>query len=117
MTRPRPSRGAAIGMTMLLLTTVAVPAAAGEDEGGSIDPGSYSVIPLVGSDPIDLLAPIGPFLAGRTQLMSEGLDIGQGQLVGLDPIAGLDRNADLSAQSPRTQAAGAGAPVPFRQPG
>ena len=117
MTRPRPSRPAAFGIAVLLTLTAGVPAAGAEEGEGSIDADSMGVIPLVSSQPIDLLGPIGPFLSGRPWLMTEGLDPGASQLPGLDPLTRLGGGIDPAGQSPRTQAAGAGAPVPFREPG
>ncbi len=49
--------------------------------------------------------------------MTEGLDPGLAQLPGTDPLTRPDQAGGATSGSPRTQAAGAGAPVPFREPG
>lgn len=113
----RPYRRAALGLAMLLTLTAAVPAAAEEGEEGPLGPDSSAVIPLLSAQPADLLGPIGPLLSGRPWLMTEGLDPGLAQLPGADPLTRLDQAVGATAGSPRTQAAGAGAPVPFREPG
>jgi hypothetical protein len=102
-------------MSLVLAASAAVPAAAEEEE-NLIGSDSYSVIPLVGADPMDLLGPAGPFLSGRPWLMGEGLDPGTGTMPESDPLLGFDLG-DSTRGSARTQAAGAGAPVPFREPG
>ncbi len=114
MTTPRPSWPAVLGLATLLAATTAFPAAAEEGEEGSL---GSSVIPLLTARPSDLLAPMGPLLSGRPWLMTEGLDPGTGEMPGTDPLTGPDLAADAGTQSPRTQAAGAGAPVPYREPG
>ena len=111
---PRPSWPAVLGLATLLAATTAFPAAAEEGEEGS--PGS-SVIPLLTARPSDFLAPMGPMLSGRPWLMTEGLDPGTGEMPGTDPMTGSDLGAATGTQSPRMQAAGAGAPVPYREPG
>jgi hypothetical protein len=113
MTRLRPSARAALGLTMLFLVTVGAPVAHAEEEERPIGPDSSSVISLRSSEPIDLLKPIGHLLSSRAGLMTEGFDPGLSEPPGLDPFGRLDP----SAPSSRTQAAGAGAPVPFREPG
>ena len=60
---------------------------------------------------------MGPILSGRSWLMTEGLDPGMGEMPGRDPLTGSDLGAAAGTSSPRTQAAGAGAPVPYREPG
>jgi len=117
MTAPRMPWRAALGMSLLLAATAAVPAVAEEGEEGPVGPDSYSVIPLVSSEPIDLLAPFGPMLSGRSWLLTEGLDPGFGGIGGTDPLSGTDLGSANAGGSSRTQAAGAGAPVPFREPG
>jgi hypothetical protein len=107
----------ALLLSATAVATAVAPAVAEEGEDGPIGPDSSAVIPLLSAGPADLMGPIGPLLSGRPWLMSEGLDPGSAQLPGTDPLTRLDRGLDLSGQSPRTQAAGAGAPVPFREPG
>ena len=116
MTASRPSWPAAVGAALLLSLT-ALPAAAGEGEEGPIGSDSSSVIPLLNAGPADLLAPVGPLLSGRPWLMTEGLDPGSGSMPSANPLTGADLASDPVGASPRTQAAGAGAPVPFREPG
>jgi len=116
MIPPRPSWRAALGLAMLLSLTTALPAAAEEEE-GPIGPDSSAVIPLLGAAPTDVLRPVGPLLSGRPWLMTEGLDPGQAQLPGQDPLTRLEGGLDAATGSVRTQAGGAGAPVPFREPG
>jgi hypothetical protein len=106
----------ALGTSLLLALTATSPVAA-EDEEGALAGDAYSVIPLQGAAAIDLLSPAGPMLSGRAWLMTEGLDPGQGTMPTLDPLTGLDLGTGPAGASSRTQAAGAGAPVPFREPG
>lgn len=113
MTATRPSLRATLGLALLLTASLTVPAAA-EGEEGPIGPDSLPVIPLVDSKPIDLLAPFGDVLSGRPWLMSEGMDPLTADVPGFDPLTGIDRGTDVGGSSPRTQAAAAGAPVPFR---
>jgi hypothetical protein len=116
MTAPRPSWRVAIGMSLVLAASAAVPVFAEEGEEGPVGADATSVVPVLNAQPIDLLAPIGPVLSGRTWLQTEGLDPGQAGMPGLDPLTGYDLSAQAGGSS-RTQAAGAGAPVPFREPG
>jgi len=115
MTLRRPSWPAALGAALCLSLTVILPVAAEEE--GSIDPLPSAVIPLISGQAIDLLGPIGPLLSGRSWLMTEGMDPGMAEQGGWDPLTRLDRGLDVAGGSARTQAAGAGAPVPFREPG
>jgi hypothetical protein len=116
MTRSRSTVPAALGMAALLLLTAAAPAVAQEEE-GALGPDALGIIPLYGSEPIDLLAPIGDLLSSRAGLATEGLDMGLSRGADIDPTVPLGLQAPVSRGSSRTQGAGAGAPVPFRQPG
>ena len=115
MTRSRPSIRAASGLVALLLAALpAWPATAAE--AGPVSPDAPGAIDLRTAEPIDLLRPMGPLLSGRPWLMTEGLDPGLLQRPGWDTLTRLDWQS-LPGQPPSTQAAGAGAPVPFREPG
>lgn len=111
MTAPRPSSRVALGLSLLLALGVAAPAAAEEEE-GSLGHDPSAIIRLPGAEPADLLGPAAQVLSGRAWLMAEGMDPGVGTMPAYDPYTGTDFGA-----SSRTQAAGAGAPVPFREPG
>jgi len=115
MTAPRPSWRVALGTSLALALTVAIPAVAEEEE-GPIGHDPSNVIPLLGSEPMDLLGPAGPMLSGQAWLMAAGADPGQGAIPASDLQLGPDLGTTGSGSS-RTQAAGAGAPVPFREPG
>jgi hypothetical protein len=115
MTAPRPSWRVALGTSLALALTVAIPAAAEEEE-GPIGHDPTNVIPLLGSEPIDLLGPAGSVLSSQAWLMAGGSDPTVRELPTSDPALGPDLGG-FSGASPRTQAAGAGAPVPFREPG
>jgi hypothetical protein len=112
----RPSWRAALGIAVLLSVTVALPALAEEEE-GALGADASAVIPLLSAQPSDLLRPMGPLLSGRPWLMSEGMDPGQGQMPGWDPLTRVEGGLATSGGSDRMQAAGAGAPVPYREPG
>jgi hypothetical protein len=117
MRPPRASWRAVLGVAVLLTATAAVPAAAAEgEEEGALGADASAVIPLLGAQPSDLLAPMGPSLSGRPWLMSERMDPGQAQMPGWDPLTRVEGGL-TSRGTDRTQAAGAGAPVPFREPG
>jgi hypothetical protein len=123
MTRSRSSsRLAALGIAVLLVGSLPAAVAAEEEEGG-IGAESFGTIDLREAGPAALLAPAGPVLSGRPWLMTEGMDPSLAQMPGWDPLTRLDWQSlgeggfSSSAGSPRTQAAGAGAPVPFRDPG
>jgi hypothetical protein len=116
MSTPRRSWSAALAVAALLGSSMSLPALAQEEE-GSLGPDSSSVIPLLGAKPADLLAPIGPVLSGRAWLMTEQLDPGFGDMPTSDPITGPDLEGGAGSSSPRMQAASAGAPVPYREPG
>jgi hypothetical protein len=116
MRSSRRSWHAALGVAALLSALVAVPVQAEDEEEGGLSADASSVIPLLGGQPSDLLRPMGPVLSGRPWLMSERRDLGQEQLPGWDPLTRMDGLAGAGG-SVRTQAAGAGAPVPFREPG
>ncbi len=113
MTAPRPSWRVALGTSLALALTVAMPAAAEEEE-GPIGQDPSNVIPLLGSEPADLLGPAGPLLSSGAWVSAAdpSSDIFPTSDAQLGPDAGT-----ADARSPRTQAAGAGAPVPFREPG
>jgi hypothetical protein len=115
MTPRRPSWRAASGLALLLCVTTAGAAAAEEEEGG-LSPDSSAIVPLLGAQPGDLLRPMGSLLSGRPWLMSEQLDPGLARSPGLDPLTRIEGGIS-AAGDVRTQAAGAGAPVPFREPG
>ncbi|MEA2027191.1 MAG: hypothetical protein U9O18_10915, partial [Chloroflexota bacterium] len=115
MTAPRPSWRVALGTSLALALTVAIPAVAEEEE-GPIGHDPSNVIPLLGSEPMDLLGPAGPMLSGQAWLRAAGADPGQGAIPTSDLQLGPDLGTTGSGSS-RTQAAGAGAPVPFREPG
>ena len=117
MTTPRRSWPAALGVAALLVSALSLPGLAEEEEEGSLGPDSSSVIPLLGATPADLLAPMGPMLSGRPWLMSERLDPGSGEMPGSDPLTGPELEGGAGGASPRMQAASAGAPVPYREPG
>jgi hypothetical protein len=114
MTAPRTSWRVALGTSLALALTVAIPAAAEEEE-GPIGHDPSNVIPLLGAEPMDLLSPASSVLSGQAWLSAAGAD----------PSAGSSAENDLylgpglgtTSGTSRTQAAGAGAPVPFRQPG
>ena len=116
MTAPRPSARLALGTSLLLALTFAVPAAAEEEE-GPIGHDPSNVIPLLDAQPADLLGPAGPLLSGQAWLMSQGIDPGQGTMPASDAYLGPDLGGGSVGSSSRTQAAGAGAPVPYREPG
>ncbi len=117
MTTPRRSWPAVVGVAALLVSALSLPGLAEEEEEGSLGPDSSSVIPLLGASSADLLEPVGPVLSGRPWLRTEGLDPGPGEMPGSDPFTGPDLGGGASAASPRMQAASAGAPVPYRDPG
>ena len=116
MTLPRRWTRASLSIAVLLLATTAAPAFA-EAEEAPLEAGSSSVIPLIGAEPIDLLAPFADVLSGQQWLSSQALNPGSGEVSEWDPLTRLGRNESIGGGSSRTQAAGAGAPVPFRQPG
>ena len=94
------------------MLSLSVPALAEEEE-GSLGHDPSNIIGLLDAGPADLLGPAGQVLSGQAWLMAEGLDPGQGGMPAFDPYTGTD----LGSGGNRTQAAGAGAPVPFREPG
>ena len=105
----------ALGASLALSLSISVPALAEEEENPlGTDPSN--VIPLIGAEPMDLLGPAAGVLSGQAWLMTAG---------GGDPTAAAVADADqllgpglgANASGNRTQAAGAGAPVPFRDPG
>ncbi|MGD8684091.1 MAG: sialidase family protein [Chloroflexota bacterium] len=112
MTPSRPSVRVALGTSLALVVSLSIPAAAEEEE-GSLGSDPSNVIGLLDAQPADLLGPAAQVLSGQAWLRSEGIDPGQGGMPAYDPWTGTD----FGAASPRTQAAGAGAPVPFREPG
>ncbi len=116
MSASRSSWRLALGTSLLLALTTAIPAAAEEEEGG-LPPDPSNVIPLIGASPADLLGPAASLLSGQAWLMSQGTDPAQGLLPSGDSNLGPGLGTDSSGSSPRTQAAGAGAPVPYREPG
>jgi hypothetical protein len=110
----RPARAAALGLAALLLgVSPAASLAAGpvKVDQGPRQPSSESAI--------DLLKPIGGLLSGRPWLLTEGLDPSLlRRPSGRDTLTRLDwRALPGGLQSSSTQAAGAGAPVPYREPG
>jgi len=111
MTRSRPSLRLAFGTSLALALSLSIPALAEEEE-GSLGHDPSNVIGLLDAGPADLLGPAGQVLSGQAWLMAEGLDPGQGGMPAFDPYTGTDLGGGN-----RTQAAGAGAPVPFREPG
>ena len=115
MSVSRTSWRLAFGASLALALTTAIPAVAEEEE-GPIGQGSYNIIPLLDASPADLLGPAGPMLSGQAWLMSQAADPGQGAEAESDLYLGPDLGSEAGASS-RTQAAGAGAPVPFREPG
>ncbi len=115
MTAPRTSWRVALGASLALALSISVPAAAEEEE-GPIGHDPSNVIPLLGAEPMDLLGPAGQLLTGQAWLMAQGIDPGQGPSTAVDPLLGPNLGTS-GGGSNRTQAAGAGAPVPFREPG
>ena len=106
MTAPRMSWRVALGTSIALALSLSIPATAEEE--GFLDPDPASVIQLVGAEPADLLAPASRVLTGQTGLLTQGAGTDEGAF---DAWAGSGLGGE------RTQAAGAGAPVPFREPG
>jgi hypothetical protein len=115
MTALRPSWRLALGTSLVLALTTVIPAAAEEEE-GPIGHDPSNVIPLLGATPADLLGPAAPLLSGQAWLRSQGIEPGNGTMPTTDPLLGPDLGNGFTGSS-RTQAAGAGAPVPFREPG
>ena len=89
MTAPRPSWRVALGTSLALALTVAIPAAAEEEE-GPIGHDPTNVIPLLGSEPIDLLGPAGSVLSSQAWLMAGGSDPTVRELPTSDPALGPD---------------------------
>ena len=83
----------------------------------------FGLIDLREAGPEALLGPNGPVLSGRPWLMTEGMDPALVDMPGPDTLTRLDwqslgEGGSVSAVgTPRTQAASAGAPVPYRDPG
>jgi hypothetical protein len=112
MTAPRMSWRFALGTSLALTLSLSLPAVAEEEE-GRLGEDPSSVIGLLDAQPFDLLSPAGDVLSSQAWLRAAGVDPGQGGMPAYDPWTGTD----LGTGSSRTQAAGAGAPVPFREPG
>jgi hypothetical protein len=112
MSASRPSRRLAFGTSIVLALSLPLPAAAEEEE-GSLGSEPSSIIRLLDAGPADLLGPASQVLSGQAWLRTAGADPAAAEMPAYDPWIG----ADLDAGSSRTQAAGAGAPVPFREPG
>ncbi len=115
MTARRTSWRTALGASLALSLSISVPALAEEEENplGS-DPSN--VIPLIGAEPMDLLGPASGVLSGQAWLMAAGGgDPTAAAVADGDRALGLDLGTEGTPN--RTQAAGAGAPVPFRDPG
>lgn len=115
MTARRTSWRTALGASLALSLSISIPATAEEEENplGS-DPSN--VIPLIGAEPMDLLGPASGVLSGQAWLMSAGGgDPSAATVADVDQLLGPGLGANGSTN--RTQAAGAGAPVPFRDPG
>ncbi len=108
MTESRPSTRVALATALALAVTA--PGLALAEEEGFIDPDPSSVIRLPGATPADLLGPAGQVLSGQAWLAAGGPEAGSG--AAYDPWSGAEVGG-----GERTQAAGAGAPVPFREPG
>jgi len=114
MTAPRSSWRLALGTSLALALSISVPAAAEEENPLGQDPSN--VIPLIGAQPMDLLGPAGDVLSSQAWLMSAGGgDPSAAAVADVDQLLGPGLGATTG--STRTQAAGAGAPVPFRDPG
>jgi hypothetical protein len=116
MTARRTSWRLALGTTLALAVSISIPAAAEEDE-NPLGQDPSNVIPLLGASPMDLLAPASGVLSGQAWLMAAGEgDPSAAAVADVDQLLGpgLDTSA---GGSNRTQAAGAGAPVPYRDPG
>jgi hypothetical protein len=116
MSAPRTSWRLALTTSFVLALTTAIPAAAEEEE-GPIGHDPSNIIRLLDAQPADLLGPAGNVLSGQPWLMSQGIDPAGGSMPVSDPHLGPDLGPGAGASSNRTQAAGAGAPVPFREPG
>ena len=106
MTGPRMSWRLALGTSLTLALCLPFPAVAEEE--GSLDPDPASVIRLIGAEPVDLLAPASQVLSGQTGLLAQAAAADTGA---------YDAWSGGELDGVRTQAAGAGAPVPFREPG
>ncbi len=101
-----------LGTSLTFVLSLAFPVAAGEEGEGSLGQDPSNVIGLLGASPADLLGPASQFLSGPSWLATKGVDPGAGDMPTYDPWTGSDLSSDV-----RTQAAGAGAPVPYRDPG
>ena len=115
MTAPRTSWGAALGTSLALALSLSIPALAQEEE-DPIGQDPSNVIPLLGAEPMDLLSPAGQLLSSGAWLVAAGADPASGSFPASEVALGPGLGSD-GAGSSRTQAAGAGAPVPFREPG
>jgi hypothetical protein len=100
-------------VALLVAATPGVVTAEEEIEGGGLDTYPQPAYAL------NLLAPVGNLLSGRAWLMTEGLDPSFYSAGKWDPLVGGPWRDLPSTQSgdARTQAAGASALVPFREPG
>jgi hypothetical protein len=112
MTASRSAWPLALGTSLTLALGLSLPAAAQEEE-GSLGSDPSSVIGLLDATPADLLGPAGQYLSGQSWLTTLGIAPGAGDMPAFDPWTGTD----LASGDSRTQAAGAGAPVPYREPG
>ncbi|MFL7810451.1 MAG: hypothetical protein AB8I80_17575, partial [Anaerolineae bacterium] len=101
-----------LGTSLTFVLSLALPVAAGEEGEGSPGQDPSNVIGLLGASPADLLGPASQFLSGPAWLATKGVDPSAGEMPTYDPWTGTDLSSDV-----RTQAAGAGAPVPYRDPG
>jgi hypothetical protein len=122
MSAPRTSWRLALGTSLVLAIGLSLPALAEEEEEegeGRLGHDPSNLIGLVDSQPIDLLGPAGDVLSSQAWLRAAGADpVAAAAAAGQfgDPAfsPGL---TDTGGSTQRTQAAGAGAPVPFREPG
>jgi hypothetical protein len=123
MTRSRWSSLAAIAIVVLLTGSLPATAVAEEGEEGGLGAEAFRTIDLQEAGPQALLGVAGPYLSGRPWLMTEGYDPALVDMPGWDTLTRLDwqslgEGGSVSAVgTPRTQAASAGAPVPYRDPG
>ena len=103
MTAPRMSWRLALGTSLALAVTASIPAAAEEEE-GLVGHDPSNVIPLLGAEPMDLLAPAGSVLSSQAWLRAAGADPAGGTMPQTDLFLGPDLG-DSGSGSSRTQAA------------
>jgi hypothetical protein len=115
MTTSRTSWRLALGASLALSLSISIPASAEEEE-NPLGQDPSNIIPLLDAGPMDLLGPASDVLSGQAWLMAAGSgDPGAAAVAGADQLLGPGLGVDVPSN--RTQAAGAGAPVPYRDPG